>query len=295
VRAGSSLSWVPGGIAVVQDDANFLAVYDPDTRRTRSIALPAGEEGRRQFDDGRGNKKYKLDLEACVSIKHEGDTIFLALGSGSSDRRDHVVMMRDWASGSPTVSVLELPGLYDALRETSAFAGSELNVEGAVVKGDHLRLFGRGNGAARDGVRAANATCDLHLPAFLGHLLAPDRSPPPRPQNVVRYDLGTLGGIALGFTDATSWRDGVLYSATAEDSPDATRDGRVAGSVIGVIDGAGAVRWTEITEPSGERFDGKVEGIIVAPEATDRLFVVADADDPDLPASLLVVELRGTW
>ena len=28
VRAGSSLAWVPGGIAVVQDDANFLAVHD---------------------------------------------------------------------------------------------------------------------------------------------------------------------------------------------------------------------------------------------------------------------------
>jgi hypothetical protein len=25
VRAGSSLAWVPGGIAVVQDDANFLS------------------------------------------------------------------------------------------------------------------------------------------------------------------------------------------------------------------------------------------------------------------------------
>jgi hypothetical protein len=177
----------------------------------------------------------------------------------------------------------------------SEFAGSELNVEGAVVLGDHLRLFGRGNGASRDGVGAANATCDLELSVFLEHLLAPDRSPVPDPRNVVRYDLGALGGIALGFTDATPWQDGVLYSATAEDSPDATRDGRVAGSVIGVIDGAGDVRWTEIIDPSGEPFDRKVEGLLVAPEATDRLFVVADDDDPGAPSSLLVVELRGPW
>jgi len=45
VRADSSLAWVPGGIAVVQDDANFLAVHDPDNRRTRSIALPVGDQG----------------------------------------------------------------------------------------------------------------------------------------------------------------------------------------------------------------------------------------------------------
>ena len=55
------------------------------------------------------------------------------------------------------------------------------------------------------------------------------------------------------------------------------------------------MRWTEITGPSGEPFDSKVEGLLVAPDATDRLFVVADEDDPDAPSSLLVVELRGPW
>jgi hypothetical protein len=286
---------VPGGIAVVQDDANFLAVHDPESRGTRSIALPAGNEGRRQFDDGRGNKQHKLDLEACVSIKHEGDTIFLALGSGSSERREHVMMVRDWATGSPTVSLVELPRLYDALRRATEFAGSELNVEGAVVLANQLRLFGRGNGASRGELRAANSTCDLDLSAFLEHLLAPDRTPAPQPQHIVRYELGALAGVALGFTDATPWRDGVLYSATAEESPDATRDGRVVGSVIGVIDGAGNARWAEITERSGEPFHGKVEGLLVAPDSTDRLFVVADDDDPEAPSSLLVVELRGAW
>ena len=295
VRAGSSMAWVPGGIAVVQDDANFLAVHDPDIRRTWSIALPAGEEGRRQFDDGRGNKKYKLDLEACVSIEREGDTILLALGSGSSERRDQAVIVRDWTTGSPAVSVVELPRLYESLRRTTAFAGSELNVEGAVVLGDRLRLFGRGNGAPRDGVPATSATCDLNLSIFLEHVFAPDRNPAPQPENVVRYDLGALGGIALGFTDAASWRDGVLYSATAEDSPDVTRDGRVAGSAIGFIDAAGTARWTQIIETSGEPFVGKVEGLLVSKDAPDRLFVVGDDDDPDAPSSLLLVELRGAW
>jgi hypothetical protein len=175
-------------------------------------------------------------------------------------------------------------------------AGGELNLEGAVVLGDTVRLFGRGNGASRDGVASSNATCDVDLDAFLRHVLSPDRDPAPQPRNVVRYDLGSLDGIALGFTDAAPWRDGgIVYSATAEDSPDATSDGQVAGSAIGVIDAAGAARWSEITEKSGERFEGKVEGLLVVPDAPDRLYVVADADDPDAPSSLLVVELRGDW
>ena len=41
VRAGSSLAWVPGGIALVQDDANFIAVVDPHDGSARAITMPA--------------------------------------------------------------------------------------------------------------------------------------------------------------------------------------------------------------------------------------------------------------
>src|SRR3712207_3817046 len=56
VRAASGLVWHGPRLVVVQDDTNFLALVDPATGLAESIALPAGEGGRRQFDDGRGNK-----------------------------------------------------------------------------------------------------------------------------------------------------------------------------------------------------------------------------------------------
>ena len=295
VRSASSLAWVPGGIALVQDDANFIGVFDPDGARTRAIALPSGYEGRRLFDDRRGNKAYKLDLEACVAVEHGGDTLLLALGSGSTSRREHAVLMRGWGSGSPSVEVRHLPRLYEALRAEQRFSGSELNVEGAIVDGGRLRLFGRGNGAPRDGVVPVNATCELDWTTFLEHLLEPDRRPPPVPTGVIRYDLGTLDDVPLGFTDAALWRDGTLFTAAAEDSPDAVRDGRVTGSVIGVIDHGGATRWAPLTDASGRLFDGKVEGVVVSRDSSDRLFVVVDADDPDAGSLLCTVRLRGDW
>src|ERR671913_1101401 len=103
VRSASSLAWVPGGIALIQDDANFIGVFDPDGARTCAIALPSGHDGRRLFDDRRGNKAYKLDLEACVAAEREGDTLLVALGSGSTLRREQVVLARSWTTGSPTV------------------------------------------------------------------------------------------------------------------------------------------------------------------------------------------------
>ncbi len=91
VRAGSSLTWVGNRLGLVQDDANFVALVDPRSGLSRSIALPAGEEGKRHFDDARGNKRFKLDLEACCTIEGPSGTLLLALGSGSKKRRRRVV------------------------------------------------------------------------------------------------------------------------------------------------------------------------------------------------------------
>ncbi|MBK8648737.1 MAG: hypothetical protein IPN16_19770 [Gemmatimonadetes bacterium] len=41
VRAGSSLAWLGPFLALVQDDANFVALIDPRDASTRAIALPA--------------------------------------------------------------------------------------------------------------------------------------------------------------------------------------------------------------------------------------------------------------
>jgi hypothetical protein len=302
VRAASGLAWVGERLALVQDDANFIAVVDPATGLARAIALPRGPGGRRQFDDGRGNKAHKLDLEAVACIAGPDGPLLLAMGSGSSDQRERVVIVRGIAADAPVVEVRSAPAFYAALRATARFAGSELNVEGVQHVDGRLRLFGRGNGEARGGAQPVDATCDVDFAAFLAHLADP-ASAPPVPTLVTGYELGAIAGVRLGFTDAASIDDGrparrMLYTAAAEDSPDATRDGEVTGSAIGVIvegrDGTEA-RWTALREPDGARCAAKVEGIALVPGARDRVLVTLDPDDPDRPSELCEVTLAGPW
>src|SRR5688572_20432885 len=162
VRAASGLAWFGDRLAVVQDDANFIALVDPATGLADAVPLPPGPGGVRQFDDSRGNKVDKLDLEAIVCVRKGDAPMLLALGSGSTSRRERVALL----DPDGTVAVLQLPRFYSALRSTHDFAGSELNIEGAVDVGRHLRIFARGNGAVRGELLPVNATCDIEWPAM---------------------------------------------------------------------------------------------------------------------------------
>src|SRR5262245_57603151 len=93
VRAGSALAWLGGRLAVVQDDANFVALVRPFRGEVSPLPLPAGPGGLRQFDEGRGNKRHKLDLEASAVVPAKGGEVLLAFGSGSTPARERVLVL----------------------------------------------------------------------------------------------------------------------------------------------------------------------------------------------------------
>jgi len=303
VRAASGLAWVGRRLAVVQDDANFIALVDPDTGRADVVTLPAGARGLRQFDDGRGNKRDKLDLESVAAVLFEGTPRLLAIGSGSTRRRDHIATVTNADGPHPVVCLHETRALHGILRATVSFAGSELNLEGAYQHGAMLRLVGRGNGSPKRGLDPIDATCDVSLRELFAYLEDDRSNDVPTITAVQQYRLGEIGGIRLTFTDAIDWSvdgnaDMMLYTAAAEASPDASRDGWVAGSAIGVVsfraDGASA-RHAELRGEDGAPIVAKVEGIVRHRELRNRVWIVIDVDAHDSPSELCEVELTGAW
>jgi hypothetical protein len=302
VRAASSMAWVGDRIAMVQDDVNFVALVNPADGAAQGITLPAGKDGKRQFDDGRGTKKYKLDLEAMARVPTNDGQLLLAFGSGSKKRRENVMLLPFTGRGSQQehgdASIVPLSALYAALREKTAFSGSEMNIEGAVYLNGVVRLFGRGNGESSDELHPLDATCDLAWPALRAHLDAPDSAPVPEISRITQYELGEIDGVSLGFTDAIPvQRTRVMYAAAAEASENAVDDGAVAGSALGVLphDRRQPARWTAIRDEKGKVFRGKVEGLVLHPSDAMRALVVIDVDDYERPSELCEVALEGPW
>jgi hypothetical protein len=286
VRAASAIRRWHGQRVIVQDDVNVLASSDgagpAADAGLEPVLLPRGEGGRRSFDDteathpNEGNKRFKLDLEAALVLP---DGRLLAFGSGSLPARERLVLLEP---GKPP-ELREAHDLYAALRRRADFAGSELNIEGAIVRSGAIELFQRGNGRVGGELEPVNAVGRLGLAAFLCWLDA--AAPPPELEHVLRIDLGRQRGVPLGFTDAALRADGsVAFLACAEASPDAVADGEVVCTRLGLLDPDRAARLIDIHDEHGRPCLLKLEGIDVRPDDPDRFDVVADVDDPRLPA-----------
>ncbi len=275
VRSASAVRLWGDRLLIVQDDVN--AVATSQTGSVSMIALPASSSGERSFDADRGNKQDKLDLEASVVLPDGRVVVF---GSGSTAARERLVTI----SERGLVQVHDGEVMYRAMRAEPAFAGSELNVEGAVIVGEWLRFFQRGNGADIDGRKPVNATADVSLSAFLDWL---DKgATPPTLEHIVSYDLGSIHGVPWTFTDAAILPDGtVVFIGAAEASPDTYFDGAIVGSCVGISDGS-HLEVLPVVNEAGRLMRVKLEGIEHQPGAGLSFLVVADMDDAALPAQL---------
>lgn len=265
VRAASGLAMFGGRLAVIQDDAAFIAFVAGND--VSAVALPRGAGGRRRFEVALGNKAEKLDLEACVAV---GDELW-AFGSGSTPARERIAII-----GYDTHIHAAEP-LYRRMRDELETA---INIEGAACVGSELWLFHRGNTNAQD-VPAVVRFDRASVARWLA-----GEGPVPEPTWSEPYDLG-----GYGFTDAVEQGGKVFYLAAAEASPNAIDDGAVTGAQLGVIDGP-KVRATMLVLGDAP---AKAEGIAFAPGQARRAWITVDPDDIDQPAQLYEIELVGPW
>lgn len=323
VRAGSALAMLLGRspeerrLAVVQDDACFVAIINPKTNAVKDIPFE-GVGNLRQFDDSRGNKKSKLDLEAAFGLilpsmgaEKESDELLIALGSGSSPVRERFVLVESPRSPAQAkVSVIQVAELYAAMRANTTFSGSELNIEGAVPIDDDILFFQRGNGAPSATLGPVDATARVARAPLLRRLRSASNADKYEPalENVVVWDLGAPStarsdGASAAPAHRLTFTDGALTSkgktaflACAEDSPDATKDGPVSAVAIGVLDDrAGVAELGLLFDEHGAPLLDKAEGLAFDPDDPKRAFVVTDRDDPTAPCELLELRLGDAW
>lgn len=275
LSAASGLVWVDTMVYVVCDDELHLGVFSSADRKPGQLirlfdgVLPGAEAER---------KRQKPDLEALVLVPAFRDFphgALLAFGSGSRPNRRRGALLRLGPDGTVRGSPRSLDLSPILVPLNAAF--SEVNIEGAVVLAGELCLFQRGNKGQAD-----NAMIRFPLSAVLEVLLA-EHGGAIAPSAITRIDLGSVEDVPFSFTDAAALPDGrVVFSAVAEDTEDAFRDGPCVAAAVGIVGNDGSLQsLCRLDHPY------KIEGIHAQLHGNRLdLLLVTDADDAEIAAGL---------
>lgn len=264
ISAASGLILINKEFYVVSDDDLSLYSFgQKDLEHNLKVKLFAGKLPK----DKKARKKIKPDLECLVQMPvssfHPYGAI-LAVPSGSEKNRTRGALINFNKKGELTKKVQEIDfkDIYEYLRGVFP----ELNIEGAVVVGDKLKLFQRGNGK-----KAQNASIDMNLQSLLLNEV--------EISHIEEYELQKIDGVHYSFTDVCSHKDHVWFLAVAENSKSTFLDGEVLGSILGKMSSYGKILATyELgmkSKPEGLCVDGK------------NFYVVTDDDDPKVASKIL--------
>lgn len=270
LSAASGLVHLGETLYVIGDDEQHLAVFNQrDNSPGRPLRMLPGDLPR----TAKKRKKVKPDFEILFRLPSPVDAdskLICAMGSGSTPQRMRGALI---ALDTDNVQALDLRHLFAALAPLVA----EINLEGAVVRGDRLLLFNRGNMSNPE-----TYIFETAVSAITGNGAVEARI-------VKTLALPFIDGVALTVTDACSMGDGqYLLSAVAEVTDDSYADGDILAAAIILLDADFNVQAIEPLEPTL-----KIEGIAALRIASGvELLCVSDADDPDTPSSLYSATLR---
>ena len=242
-------------------------------RRLFEGDLPAAHEAR---------KASEADLESLTvlpSFPGHPTGALLALRSGSRPQRQRAALMSLDRTGTldGVVRQVDLSPLYAPLRAQQPLQ----NIEGAFVNVDHLCLLQRGHAT-----EPINAVIRFDWSAIQAWLRGAGSAP--APLSSTPFDLGTLDGVPLCFTDGATLPDGAwVFCAAAEQTSDNYADGPRRGSAIGIVGADDRLRLLmPLSKPC------KTEGIAAIVEhGRLDLLLVTDADDRESPGLLLGASL----
>ncbi|WP_205504175.1 DUF6929 family protein [Rufibacter psychrotolerans] len=291
IPSASGIERVGDRYYVIGDDSPYLFTLDKNFKLVQQTPLfKAGP-----LAEGRIPKPVKPDLEAITQVTLEGQPCLLVVGSGATAPRNTGYLLPITRGGLGTPMTLNLTPLYRQLRANKAITGqAALNIEGLAADEEYLYLLQRYAPGGHNVL--ITYTMESVTPFLLG------REAAPKPTSILTWALPELEQIKTGFSGMTSALGGrMLFTASAEETPNAVLDGEIYGSLVGLLQAhsdettqpAKPQVVTPITEQDGTPYKSKIESICISGQDRSDLTAVAVADNDNGYSELIV--LKFTW
>lgn len=214
IPSGSIIEHIYGAFWIVGDDCTTLFMLDKEGNLIKERQIFVS-----QYEGRRITKKEKPDFEAGTICEIAGEKYFLVLGSGSkSPERDKGFLIP--LEEKEVIRSIDLGSFYDLLRKDRQI--KELNIEAAATIENQVVLFNRGGNFQEN------------LLIFPEKNIWENTIPTYTSKSISIPSIDTIpAGISGATFDATTGH--LWICASAEDTQNAYDDGKITGSLIGII------------------------------------------------------------
>jgi hypothetical protein len=291
IPSASGIERVGQQYYVIGDDSPYLFTLDESFKVVHKTPLFQANS----VVNGRIPKPVKPDLEAITQITLEGgQPSLLIVGSGATEPRNTGFLIPLTRNGPGKPITINLKPLYDQLRANKSVTGqAALNIEGLAADEEYLYLLQRYAPGGQNVL--ITYTMDSITPFLLG------KGPAPKPAGIQAWELPDLEQTKTGFSGMTTALGGrMLFTASAEETPNAVLDGEIYGSMVGLLQ-AHPHKTTQpaklqvvvpITEKDGIAYKSKIESICISGQDRNDLTAVCVADNDNGHSELVVVKFK---
>ena len=282
--SASGIEYANSTIFVIGDDLRWLVSMDDEWHVTDSLVLSAIDT----VVHNRTPWNVKADFESIARFIYRENDFLLVLSSGS------MVVTRDTAhlinlTNGRGVIRKNIRELYNKIKKQAGIPeGSEINIEGLAVSENTAYLLHRGN--VNENFLAA-----IKLESLMNYLTSDDSQLPEL--TVYGFELPRYKKVPSGFSGAciVPGREGILFTASLEDTESELADGTILGSYVGYIPfsglGNGIFYPVLLTDDNKTPVSTKLESIVLKSLSGNKVTALSVSDNDDGSSDIFEIEI----
>ena len=277
IPSASGIAIKDGNAFIVCDDGT--GIYKIDLENFQQEKIPVAGL---PFDEYREDKSVKHDFESACFAKWQDKEYLLALGSGSAEPRDSVLLLN--TSDYSDQKILSLNTLYRQLQLLTGTDSTQWNIEGLTIAGDSTIILNRGNNLM--------ITCSTN--AYFSLLLNEQDTLPRISYRKIKLPFieqheARFSGVC------TIDENHLLFCASVEDTPDWTQDGPVLGSYFGIysLQDNKVIATYLLKDKQNKIVKEKIESVDIFQKTRDDLIFLTTADNDNGTSKLFRIKLHG--
>ncbi len=282
--SASGIEYANKHIYIAGDDIRWLLTLNNHWEITDSLALSAIDT----LVNNRTPGSIKADFESIAHFTYQNNSFLMILSSGSKQITRDTAYLVNFSDDHSFIKKNVRP-LYEKIKQLADVPqDNEINIEGLAVSESTVYMFHRGN-------VSKNFVVTMKKDSLMNYFVSNNARIPKL--RIYKFELPAHDGVSSGFSGAciVPGQNGLLFTASLEDTESELADGTILGSYIGYMPftymDKGTTYTTLLENANKNPVNTKLESIVIKSAAGNKMTALAVSDNDDGSSDIFKIEI----